>query len=111
MRWYGEYCEIAGWGMQAYNNTDSYPDSIRAAQIKLGLVESTYCNYLYGRNVTATGKFCAGGNVDACQVMELLYLARYIYHPQILQEDSGGPLMCQFQGKYSIVGIVSSGKG
>ena len=26
------------------------------------------CNYLYGRDVKATGKFCAGGTVDACQV-------------------------------------------
>ena len=26
------------------------------------------CNYLYGRDVKATGKFCAGGGVDACQV-------------------------------------------
>ena len=26
------------------------------------------CNYLYGRDVKATGKFCAGGVVDACQV-------------------------------------------
>ena len=28
------------------------------------------CNYLYGRDVKATGKFCAGGVVDACQVRE-----------------------------------------
>ena len=67
--------------MQEYNNTDSYPNSIRAAQIKLGLVDSSYCNYLYGRDVPDTGKFCAGGNVDACQVMELLLLARYLHHP------------------------------
>ena len=58
--------------MQEYNNTDSYPDSVRAARIKLGLVDDLDCNYLYGRDVKATGKFCAGGNVDACQVKELL---------------------------------------
>ena len=29
----------------------------------------------------------------------------------ILQEDSGGPLMCQEKGRYLLVGIVSSGKG
>ena len=50
-------------------------------------------NYLYGRDVDNTGKFCAGGSVDACQ------------------EDSGGPLMCLQEGRYVLVGIVSSGKG
>ena len=28
-----------------------------------------------------------------------------------LQEDSGGPLMCQQKGRYLLVGIISSGKG
>lgn len=58
--------------MQEYNNTESYPDSVRAAKIQLGVVADTDCNYLYGRDVKATGKFCAGGNVDACQVNKLL---------------------------------------
>ena len=30
------------------------------------------CDYLYGRDVYGTGKFCAGGSVDACQVEILL---------------------------------------
>lgn len=92
-RWRGSHCEISGWGMQEYNNTSSYPDSIRAAKIKIGVVNYGVCNYLYGRDVKKTGKFCAGGTVDACQ------------------EDSGGPLMCEHQGRYHLVGIVSSGKG
>jgi secreted trypsin-like serine protease len=79
--------------MQEYNNTDSYPDSVRAASIQVGSVDDLYCNYLYGRDVDATGKFCAGGKVDACQ------------------EDSGGPLMCEQNGRYQLVGLVSSGKG
>lgn len=46
------------------------------------------------RDVSGTGKFCAGGVVDACQ------------------EDSGGPLICRMHDdRYYIVGIVSSGKG
>ena len=28
-----------------------------------------------------------------------------------LQEDLGGPLMCQQKGRYLLVGIISSGKG
>ena len=49
--------------------------------------------YFSRRNVHKTGKFCAGYGVDACQ------------------EDSGGPLVCKMNGKYNLVGIVSSGKG
>jgi len=89
----GNHCEIAGWGMQEYNNTSSYPTSIRAAKIKVGSVRTSKCNSLYGRDVPKTGKFCAGGKVDACQ------------------EDSGGPLMCKHRGRYHLVGIISSGKG
>jgi len=92
-RWSAEHCEIAGWGMQEYNNTNSYPDSVRAAKIAVNTVAGNVCDYLYGRDVDRTGKFCAGGSVDACQ------------------EDSGGPLMCSHKNKYTIVGIISSGKG
>ncbi len=91
---YEKHCEIAGWGMTEYNNTSSYPDSVRAARITVGDIPKNYCDYLYQRDVKATGKFCAGGSVDACQ------------------EDSGGPLVCRFDnGQYHVVGIVSSGKG
>ena len=86
-RWSGSHCEIAGWGMQEYNNTNSYPDSVRAAVItvktasrhhrshsvltlivQVNTVSAGVCDYLYGRDVDRTGKFCAGGTVDACQV-------------------------------------------
>ena len=42
-----QHCEIAGWGMTEYNNTNSYPDSVRAARITVGDVSDTFCNYLY----------------------------------------------------------------
>ena len=76
--------------MQEYNNTNSYPDSVRAAKItvkhslrvctqadapsdclmslQVNNVPAGVCDYLYGRDVDRTGKFCAGGSVDACQV-------------------------------------------
>jgi len=92
-RWEDMHCEIGGWGMQEYNNTASYPDSARAARIQVNSVSGVVCDYLYGRDVWSTGKFCAGGSVDACQ------------------EDSGGPLVCQTKGRYHLVGIISSGKG
>ena len=34
-RWSTAHCEISGWGMQEYNNTASYPDSVRAARIEV----------------------------------------------------------------------------
>ena len=41
------HCEISGWGMTEYNNSNSYPDSVRAARITVGDVSETFCNYLY----------------------------------------------------------------
>ena len=35
VRWSTAHCEISGWGMQEYNNTASYPDSVRAARIEV----------------------------------------------------------------------------
>ena len=34
-----------------------------------------------------------------------------VISPHLLQEDSGGPLMCSHKNKYTLVGIISSGKG
>ena len=63
----------------------SYPDAVRAAEITVGNVGANYCDYLYKRDVAATGKFCAGGKIDACQ------------------EDSGGPLVCKMDdGRYEL---------
>jgi secreted trypsin-like serine protease len=63
------------------------------AKITVNNVPGGVCDYLYGRDVDRTGKFCAGGSVDACQ------------------KDSGGPLMCSHKNQYTLVGIISSGKG
>ena len=41
-RWSGEHCEISGWGMQEYNNTNSYPDSVRAAKIAVNTISTYY---------------------------------------------------------------------
>ena len=37
----------------------------------VGRVDGSDCNYIYGRDVDRTGKFCAGQGVDACQVKKL----------------------------------------
>ena len=36
--------------------------------LQVNNVPGGVCDYLYGRDVDGTGKFCAGGSVDACQV-------------------------------------------
>lgn len=41
---YEEHCEIAGWGMTEYNNTSSYPDSVRAARYVSERSTTTYDN-------------------------------------------------------------------
>ena len=43
--------------------------------LKVGAVKTGVCNYLYGRDVKATGKFCAGGVVDACQVIVFIFFS------------------------------------
>ena len=47
---------------------------------QVNTVPSSVCDYLYGRDVDKTGKFCAGGSVDACQVRKknIIYKAMHI---------------------------------
>ena len=53
------------------NQTTAVKSSHCHAKYQVGAVKTGVCNYLYGRDVKATGKFCAGGVVDACQVIIL----------------------------------------
>ena len=41
---------------------------ICSSSAQVNTVSAGVCDYLYGRDVDSTGKFCAGGAVDACQV-------------------------------------------
>merc|ERR1712079_531597 len=71
----GLHCEIAGWGMTEYNNSNSYPDSVRAARITVGDVSDSFCNYLYKRNVHNSGKGCGiypGLYTDVSRYMDWL---------------------------------------
>ena len=42
--------------------------SLCSSSAQVNTVSAGVCDYLYGRDVDSTGKFCAGGAVDACQV-------------------------------------------
>ena len=56
--------------LQPYQTTAAKSSHCHA-KYQVGAVKTGVCNYLYGRDVKATGKFCAGGVVDACQVIIL----------------------------------------
>ena len=50
--------------MTEYNNTSSYPDSVRAARITVGDIPKNYCDYLYQRDVKEGSQAGLGfGNV------------------------------------------------
>ena len=45
------------------------------------------CDYLYGRDVDRTGKFCAGGSVDACQVIIIFVVNTLIISQSVMLID------------------------
>ncbi|XP_028976621.2 enteropeptidase [Esox lucius] len=88
----GRKCFIAGWGREAEQGAVSNV----LQQATLPLLSQSECQKLLPEyNITAR-MLCAGypeGGVDSCQ------------------GDSGGPLMCEMDGHWVQVGVVSFGKG
>ena len=62
--------------MTEYNNTSSYPDSVRAARITVGDIPKNYCDYLYQRDVK--GRTGAGFCVVEEYNLLLLYLHEHL---------------------------------
>lgn len=87
----GKECYVTGWGHTQWNSTK--PDILREAKVRL--VPSQICNRVKSYNGTIHSRaLCAGfekGGVDACQY------------------DSGGPLSCEYNGRFYLTGIVSWG--
>ena len=50
---------------------------------QVNTVPTGVCDYLYGRDVDRTGKFCAGGSVDACQVI-IIIVVTIVIMPNII---------------------------
>lgn len=88
----GKICYVTGWGSNGWNK----PASKFLQEAPVRLVSRTECNKKksYDGTVPMTA-LCAGykdGRIDACQ------------------KDSGGPLACEYDGHWYLVGVISWGK-
>ena len=83
---------MTGWGSKGWNKPPS--EFLQEAPVRL--VSRTECNKKksYDGTVPKTA-LCAGykdGGIDTCQ------------------KDSGGPLACEYEGQWYLVGVISWGK-
>lgn len=88
----GKTCYITGWGTKGWNKPQS--KILQEAPIPLVSREKCNENKSYNGTVPRTA-LCAGfqdGRIDACQ------------------KDSGGPLACEYDGRWYLVGVTSWGK-
>ncbi|XP_071082923.1 chymotrypsinogen A-like [Haliotis cracherodii] len=80
-------CWVTGWGM---TSKARYSDVLQ--EVRIGLVNNTYCAKLW-RGYVNNNHICVGmGDKGACR------------------GDSGGPMMCSKNGRYYLVGITSWGE-
>ncbi|KAK2721773.1 hypothetical protein QYM36_003924, partial [Artemia franciscana] len=91
----GQKATIAGWGTTLFNRKEASPFLQDAP---LPIADPEACKKAYSKIKTSIvfdeTVLCAGdgsGKADSCQ------------------GDSGGPLMADFDGKYYLIGVVSSG--
>ncbi|XP_078349416.1 serine protease 33-like [Oculina patagonica] len=88
----GKTCFITGWGTKGWNK----PQSTFLQEAPIRLVSREECNEKKSYNGTVPlTALCAGfqdGRIDACQ------------------KDSGGPLACDHEGRWYLVGVISWGK-
>ncbi|KFQ28766.1 Urokinase-type plasminogen activator, partial [Mesitornis unicolor] len=87
-------CEIAGYGKQDFYDI-YYAQRLMSANVNL--ISQTKCKYEYYDNIRVTDNMvCAGDPMwmtDACK------------------GDSGGPMVCEHNGRMTLYGIVSWGDG
>lgn len=91
-------CTVTGWGAQKQDDATSLPKVLQAAFVPLLDLETCRHNDVYGgrHQFILDSMLCAGsleGGVDACG------------------GDSGGPLACQVNGRFTLTGVVSWGDG
>lgn len=90
----GEICYVSGWGKLKYGR-GSLPEVLH--WVRIPIENDDVCSNKYqGLNEITNAMICAGyeqGGKDSCQ------------------SDSGGPLICLFNGKATLAGVVSWGIG
>ncbi|KAK3090315.1 hypothetical protein FSP39_010872, partial [Pinctada imbricata] len=82
-------CHISGWGKTSIG----VPNMLKKAA--LPLLDQAVCKRLY-KSQLSENMFCAGftrGGIDTCK------------------GDSGGPFVCNVEGRYSVLGVTSWGRG
>lgn len=96
----GTWCSVSGWGMQKPGKEQSASKMLKVASIPLLDSESCNSKEVYGNELNSItfphGMLCAGfleGGTDSCS------------------GDSGGPLACNVDGKFQLLGVVSWGEG
>ncbi|XP_045582265.2 serine protease 30 isoform X2 [Procambarus clarkii] len=89
----GTKCRVAGWGLTDAEDFFSKTDVLHNTEILL--LSNTDCQEMLGSRGYGPGMICAGyldGKKDSCN------------------GDSGGPLACNIDGSYTLMGVVSWGK-
>ncbi|PSN50209.1 Plasminogen, partial [Blattella germanica] len=94
----GSWCSVTGWGAQRPDEVDSLSQVLQVAAVPLLDLNTCRRADVYGgrRQSILDSMLCAGrleGGVDACG------------------GDSGGPLACEINGKFVLMGVVSWGDG
>ncbi|XP_022246562.1 serine protease nudel-like [Limulus polyphemus] len=95
-KWQGQTCTVTGWG-KLFEIGQIFPDTLQELQLPIIPTEDCRKRTLFLPLYRITDNmFCAGyenGGRDACL------------------GDSGGPLMCEENGRWTLVGVTSNGDG
>ncbi|GLV41815.1 uncharacterized protein CBL_13547, partial [Carabus blaptoides fortunei] len=94
----GTWCSVTGWGAKNIEDVDTISDTVQAAGVPILDPDTCRRPEINGGRQQAIldTMICAGrlqGGVDACG------------------GDSGGPLSCDYQGRFVLAGLVSWGDG